>query len=84
MLWSTGLQRVGHGLATEQQQSVSLFLFSFTFAHAVQPMGSDTPQPGIEPASPAVEALQAWSLHVWTPQGSPRTVLSLSCTRAFR
>lgn len=64
MLWSTGLQRVGHGLATEQQQSVSLFLFSLLLLPTLcKPVGSDTPQPGIEPASPAVEALQAWSLH---------------------
>ena len=71
MLWSTGLQRVRHDLATEQQQSISLFLFSLTFARAVQPMGSEIPQPGIEPASPAVEALQVWSLHLWTPREVP-------------
>ena len=34
MLWSMGLQRVGHNLATEQQKQLSLTMLDYTFLEA--------------------------------------------------
>ena len=68
MLQPRGFQRVGHDLATGQQ-SVSLILSSCTFACTVQPVGSEIPQQGIEPTSPAVEALPKCGVFTSGPPG---------------